>query len=69
MNITLTALSVKHLFGRNLVTCVPRNEDGLQLTAELPLSTVLSDIKKSGHHITNAQEVLECIVTQYGFAA
>jgi predicted GNAT family N-acyltransferase len=69
MKITLTALSVKHLFGRNLVTCVPRNQEGQQLLAELPLSTVLNDVKKSGHEITNAQEVLECIVSQYGFAA
>lgn len=69
MKITLTALTVKHLYGRNLVTCVPRNEEGQQLTAELPLSTVLGDIKKHGHEIINAQEVLECIVSQYGFAA
>lgn len=69
MNINLTALTVKHQFGRTLVTCVPRNEEGHQLTAELPLSTVLGDIKKHNHVITNAQEVLECIVSQFGFAA
>lgn len=69
MKINLTALTVKHQFGRNLVMCVPRNEEGQQLTAELPLSTVLSDVKKNGHEITNAQEVLECVVSQFGFAA
>ena len=69
MKITLTALSVKFLFGRNLVTCVPRDEAGKQLTPELPLSTVLSDLKRHGHELANAQEVLECIVSQHGFAA
>lgn len=69
MKLTLSALTVKHLYGRNLVTCVPRDAEGKQLAQELPLSTVLSDIKKNGHEIINAQEVLECIVSQYGFAA
>lgn len=69
MNIKLTALTVKYQFGRSLVTCVPKNEEGRQLSAELPLSVVIDDVKRSGHVITNAQEVLECIVSQFGFAA
>ena len=69
MKIKLTALTVKHVFGRSLVTCVPRDEQGKQIGAEQPLSSYLSEIQKAGHEITNAQEVLQCVVAQYGFGA
>jgi hypothetical protein len=69
MKIQLTALTVKHIFGRSLVTCVPRDENGKMLGAEQPLASYLNEIKKSDYEIINAQEVLQCVVAQYGFGA
>ena len=69
MKIKLTALTVKHIFGRSLVTCVPHDEQGNRIGQEQPLSSYLKEIKAKGHEVINAQEVLECVVFQYGFGA
>jgi hypothetical protein len=70
MNIKLTAVSVKHIFGRNMVVCVPRNaETGQQLELENSLSQVVVAARAAGHTIVNAEEVLECVVSKYGFGA
>lgn len=68
MNIKLTAVAVRHLYGRNMVVCVPRNaETNEQLEPENGLAQVLDKYKN--HTIINAEEVLTCVVTQFGFGA
>lgn len=70
MNINLTALTVKYMHGRQTVTCVPRlaDETNKLLGPEQGLAQALN-LVQDGHTITNAQEVLVCLVRQYGFGA
>lgn len=72
MKIKLTALTVKFMYGRQVVTCVPRNaETNEQLQGEMQLSQALEYLtsSKAHHTIDNAEEVLTCIVNQFGFGA
>lgn len=67
--VKLSAVSVRFMHGRNIVMCVPRDPDtNLVIGPEQPLSQAL-ELVKAGFTITNSQEVLECIVKQYGFGA
>lgn len=68
MNIKLTALNSRFIYGRSMVTCVPRDADtNVVLGPEQGISEALE--KAKGNTIINAQEVLECIVKQFGFGA
>lgn len=69
MKLKLTAISARHMFGRTLVMCVPQDEHGNRIGQEQPLASYLIEIKAQGHEIINAQEVLECVVSKYGFGA
>lgn len=69
MKIKLTGVRSIYRYGRSVAVCTPRDEQGNMLLSETSVAEVLADAKRNGHEIVNAQEVLECVVSQLGFAA
>jgi len=68
MNVTLKNYSLIYTYGRNVMTATMHDVDGNLIASDM-LANLLVMVKKEGHVITNAQEVLDEVVMKFGYGA